>query len=323
MKSVHGVRVAVDCDDPGTRDALARDLAGFGEAAAGEADITLRLERRAGAPARGPWRWRGARWSDRGGERLLDYGGGAGASWDFARERGTVWAPEPDLLHELGYLFLHSRVGAALDRRGLHRVHALGFSWRGKGGLLLLPSGGGKTTLALALAARPEFALLSDDLPLLGADGRLRAFPQRLSLRGPGPFPFASSVLRPFRRRRHGAKTLLDLSAYPGRLADAAPLEWLVVGCPGPGPTFAARCSRARAAAALLDGMVLGRGLPQVLELMAPPPPYRRGAAALARLAWSRWGAARAALARARPLLLRLGARPGDAARALADALSS
>lgn len=325
MTSIHGVRVRVDCEDPVTLDALGRDFAAFDDEPGGEPDIALRLERRPcpGGPLAGrAWSWKGVRWHDAGAIRRLDYGSGAGAQWDFARERGTVWACDPDLLHELGFLFLHSRIGAALDRRGLHRVHALGFSWGGRGGLLLLPSGGGKTTLALALAARPEFALLSDDVPLLGADGMLRAFPQRLSLCGGGPFPFPSAALRPFVRRRHGSKTLLDLSAYPGRLAGTAPLKWLIVGEPGPGPARAARCGRARATAALLDGLILGRGLPQVLELMAPAPPYRHGTAALARLALARLGAARGALARSRLLVLRLGTDPLAAAQALAAALS-
>lgn len=317
---VHGVTLQASSQAPALLAALERD---FGDAAApgGSADVrlTASLASCPLAPIAGGLRWRGCRFADRGPVRRLDYGGGAGGEWDFESEAGRLWAPEPALLHELSWLTLQSRLGAALDARGLHRVHALGFTWRGRGGLLLLPSGGGKTSLALALARRPEFALLSDDIPLLGADGRLRAFRQRLTLRGAVPAGVPAEALRPFPRRRFGSKLALDAGAYPGAWAEAAALDWVVVGAAGGACAAAAPCSWARAAAALASALVVGVGTPQVLELMLPGSLGR--SAALAAVAAARTRAALGALARARRLSLSLGPDVAAAASALTAAL--
>lgn len=319
---VHGVTLAVESREPSLLEGLDRDFAAFRAAApSGRADIRLTA---ALAPCPFPsvtvgLRWRGCRFADRGPVRRLDYGGGTGAEWDFSREAGRLWSPDPALLHELAWLTLHSRLGARLDAGGLHRVHALGFTWRGRGGLVLLPSGGGKTSLGLALAARPEFALLSDDIPLLSADGHLRAFPQRLTLRGRAPAGVPASALRPFPRRRFGTKLALDAADFPGVWGECAPLAWLVVGERGGSAAAAAPCSWARAAGALAAGLVVGAGTPQVLELMLPGTPRRW--AALAGVAAARVMAAGYALSAAKRLTLTMGPDPESAAAALTAAL--
>lgn len=319
---VHGVTLTAASSDGALLEGLRRDFAAFSlDAPPARADVSLALARAVCplAPLRAGWRWRGCRFADQGLLRRTDYGGGTGGEWDLGAESGRLWSPEPDVLHELAWLTLHSRLGAALDARGIHRVHALGFTWRGRGGIVLLPSGGGKTSLALALASRPEFALLSDDIPLLGEDGVLWAFPQRLTLRGPLPEGIAPAAARPFPRRRFGPKLALDAAAYPGAWGRAAPLDWLVVGAPGGARAAAGPCSWGRAAAALASGLVAGVGTPQVLELMYPG--SAGGAAALASTAAARALTAGRALARARRLTLTLGPDVRGAARALVSAL--
>lgn len=319
--SAHGVGVRVD-GDPGVVEELCRDFAGFPAGAAADVRVTLRREAFPRRVRGGLRSWRGCRWSDDGALRTLEYPDGSGAVWDFLREAGTLWSPRREVLHELAYLYIHSRLGARLDARGLHRAHALGFSWDGAGVLVFLPEGGGKTTLALHLAGRPEFALLSDDIPLVeAAGGRLRAFPQRLSVRDALPFSVPPGALRPFPRRRHGEKTLLDLAAYPGRVTGAAPARWVVVATPGPGPASVRPCSPPRLLPALLSGLAAGVGTPQVLELMAPAGLVQT--AVLTKTALSRLAAAGGLLSRARTASFRLGEDPAGAARALADFLDS
>lgn len=319
---VHGVSLTAASEDGALLEGLRRDFAEFAlDAPPARADVSLALTR--GSCPLGPleagWRWRGCRFADEGRVRRTDYGGGTGGVWDLSSESGRLWSPDPDLLHELAWLTLHSRLGAALDARGVHRVHALGFTWRGRGGIVLLPSGGGKTSLALSLASSPEFALLSDDIPLLGADGVLWAFPQRLTLRGLLPEGVPAGAARPFPRRRFGPKLALDASAYPGAWGRAAPLDWVVVGAPGGARAAAAPCSWGRAAAALASALVVGVGTPQVLELMFPG--SLEGASALAATAAARAVTAGRALARARRLTLTLGPDVRGAARALVAAL--
>ena len=101
--------------------------------------------------------WSGRNYAVRaaGGERRVLYRDGAAAVFDFSTHspwaRGRLYCAEPDRLRELGYLAVLSRAGEALDAKGLHRAHALGFEWGGGAGLLFLPSGGGKSELALEL----------------------------------------------------------------------------------------------------------------------------------------------------------------------------
>lgn len=310
MSLVAGASVTLLCPDALVRGELDLDFSAHPGAGPGPV-VELRLEPPPAASARGPWRWGDCRFADAGALRRLGYPGAA-AVYDFARERGTVWSADRDLLRELGYLFAHSRLGWALDRAGLHRVHALGVEREGRAGLVVLPSGGGKTALALELARRPGWRLLGDDHPLLDARrGEVRAFHGRPGLRGAPPAWASAADLAVFRRRRHGAKTLLRLSALDGRLAERGRLCWIAFG--EGGPAALAPLGAAAAAARLALPLVVGVGLPQVFELLWPG------------LRASAWGelaavAARRARAAARASRLargwRLGLGPAPAAAA-------
>src|SRR4051794_1010859 len=81
----------------------------------------------------------------------LDYFGEGLAVYDRKQQQCMVYGTKHDLLHEIAYLFILSTVGQYLDSQRIHRVHALGVTYRERGVLLLLPSGGGKSTMALEL----------------------------------------------------------------------------------------------------------------------------------------------------------------------------
>jgi hypothetical protein len=250
----------------------------------------------------------------------VDYEGRALLEYDLAAEQGDLWCEDEPLAHELAYLAVLSRVGDLLDRQGLHRVHGLGFSFQGRGGLLLLPMNGGKSRLAIELLGRPEFKLLSDDIPLLDRKGRdLLAFPLRLGLRGNDWAGVPERYVRPFPRRRFGIKHLVDVDYFRDRIAASAPLDWVIVGGRTAASPILEPCSKAAAVRTLLSQMVLGVGLPQVLELMLPLPPFAPGFLRLAGVAASRLRTCLAAVRRARCFRMDLGADP----RANADALAA
>jgi hypothetical protein len=80
---------------------------------------------------------------------VLDHIGVAVSVLD-ANEKG-LWIQGEDehVVHDAVYYFLLGRIGQHLDARGLVRLHALGLAGRPGAVALLLPPGGGKTTLAL------------------------------------------------------------------------------------------------------------------------------------------------------------------------------
>ncbi len=316
----HGTRVAAHGDAEALAD-LARDFDWF-RAAPGRADLELELALRRpppGAPARAWPRTPRYRVGDAGTLRTVTYADGSRLAWDFDARRGLAEAERSWRLRELGYLAVLSRVGEELENQGWPRVHALGFVRRGAAGLVLLPSGGGKSVLGLEMLATDGWTLLSDDTPLVARDGRARPFPLRLGFRTDRDLSLVPAALkREFRRLGRETKIVVDLDFFRTRVAAETPVRWLVVGSRRPGSAArAAPCSRVRALAGLFDSLVVGRGVAQLSELMLRPGAARN----LPRLAAARWNAARALVSRARVLTLRIGDEPAAALAALDAAL--
>jgi len=175
---------------------------------------------------------------------------------------------------EIAYLFLQSELGKYLDKLGLHRVHALGIGLaNGRAALILLPSGGGKSTLALELLKRGGVVLLSDDSPLVDRKGNLHPLPLRLSFRASALLPDGWEKI-PFARRKYGNKILIPTASLKaGQL-------------PRPGETFApgffivakrwgvdrepefSPLSYGEALKVFFRDLVIGLGIPQVAEIV-------------------------------------------------------
>ena len=184
-------------------------------------------------------------------------------------EQATLWYTDAERSYEKLYLFILSRVGEALDRRGLHRVHALGFIFRGLGVLVVLPMRGGKSTLALALRGVEGIELISEDIPLIDRQGRLWPFPLRVSLRsGDVPPELAGGEARVLKRDSFEAKTLLPFSALGLDVRrGCTPADCVLFGrwTAEAAPSFH-RLGALRGVGALLKHAVIGLGLPQVVE---------------------------------------------------------
>lgn len=210
-------------------------------------------------------RWR---WIDYHGEALI-----------LRRTRGEsieaeLYCEDPGLAHELAYLFLQSEIGRRLDKGGLHRVHALGVAKGENAGLVLVPSGGGKSTLGIPLLESGKFQLLSDDAPLVDRRGRLAPFPLRLAFTPQTELPAAwENRTVAFSRRKFGAKKLLAVEHLPGscpphsrryeRVRVILGRRWGSLSSPA-----LKRIGRLRAAPSLVRDLVVGLGLPQVAELV-------------------------------------------------------
>ena len=200
----------------------------------------------------------------------IDYFGRALARFERRARRCVVYSSNADLLYEIAYLCVLSIVGQHLDGIGLHRAHALGVSHRGAGVLVLLPSGGGKSTLALELLQQPDVRLLAEDTPLIDRQGRVVPFPLRLGARPNEKSGIPERHVRTIRRMEFDPKTLIDIEYFAARLEDhPVPAKVLLVGERNLGERSAILpTSRTQAFKALTKYMIIGLGVYQGLEFL-------------------------------------------------------
>lgn len=149
---------------------------------------------------------------------------------DYKKDVAEVLSKSLSRLHELVYSLLLSIIGELIEKRGYHRVHALGVSRNGKGGLVIAPMGGGKTTLALELLRRDEFKIISEDTPLIDKNFFLYPFPLRLGVRPETHLNIPTKYLRRFNRCRYGSKILIDIDFFKEKIEkQKVPLSWILV----------------------------------------------------------------------------------------------
>ena len=252
----------------------------------------------------------------------IDYSGRALAIHDRASGHFRVFSRDEDLLYEAAYLFLLSQCGEALDAAHLHRVHALGVSLRGCAALVLLPIGGGKSTLGAHLLEYPDIEFLSDDSPLIDARGSVHAFPLQLGLLPGSEGTVPPDQLRRINRMEFGPKLLVNYKYFEMRVRPEADPGLLFLGR----RSLSAECTIARAShraalRAMVENCVVGMGLFQGMEFV-----FQRGAkeiASKAAVAWSRLRASRRLIRRSDVLHLTLGRNPAANAAAVYAALSA
>jgi hypothetical protein len=201
--------------------------------------------------------------------RYIDYHGRGLGILDEISGNFKLYSRDEDLLYEAAYLFLLSRIGEDLDRRGMHRVHALGVEVNGRAILVLLPMGGGKSTLGLHLLRFPEVRLLSDDSPWIDRDGRVLAFPLRLGLLPGSQDSIPAEYRRKIQRMEFGPKHLVNYSYFADRVSASAEPGIVFIGSRTMQPE--SRIEQAGTLAGLrpmLANCIVGVGLFQGLEFL-------------------------------------------------------
>ncbi len=265
--------------------ALAGDFEFFaGHAQRGKAAYRLRLQCEDRAPA-------AADLPDRVAERVFPtcvlYRDGADYVYEYpgailrvqkgrSQSSATLIGQDHALRREIAYLYLQSEIGRFLDAQGLHRIHALGLGLpSGKAALLLLPSGGGKSTMALEILQSENCVLLSDDSPLIDRKGNVHPFPLRLGFRPQAQLPESwRQNAELFERRQHGPKILVPMKALPRTVIPAPNAVFkpgfLIVGQRhgrNLSPSLE-KMGRHRGALPLFRDLVVGLGIAQVAELV-------------------------------------------------------
>jgi len=237
---------------------------------------------------------------------FIDYSGRGLAIHDRSSGNFRVFSRDLDLLYEAAYLFLLSQCGEALDARGMHRVHALCVSVDDCAALVLLPMGGGKSTLGSQLLSIPEISILSDDSPLIDRKGDVHAFPLRLGLLPGSEGAVPASQLRRINRMEFGPKLLVNYRHFADRVRPTAKPCLVFLGARTLGSACEIRpAGKLAALRAMLSNCVVGLGLFQGMEFV-----FQRGLGAVfgkAGVAWARLRASRRLLARSQTYHLLLG----------------
>src|SRR2546426_652623 len=152
----------------------------------------------------------------------------------------------------------------------LPRLHALGLAGSRGAVAVLLPSGGGKTTLALRALREDGVRLLSEDTPLIDRRGMLHPFPLRIGVNATDAARLPAGSVRELERMEFHPKLLLEVEAFADRIEPSPqPLRHLVIGRRSLGREARLEpVSRPAALGPLLREAVIGVGVYQGMEFV-------------------------------------------------------
>ena len=203
--------------------------------------------------------------------RYIDYHGEALGIYKYKGNVIELYSLDLNLLWELTYLGILSRVGEELDKKGIHRIHALGISINKKAILVILPMGGGKTTLALELLKYDNVKLISDDTPLITRSGKVLPFPIRIGISPAvaSKLSVPSRYLRNFIRSKYGPKVLIDIDYFKDKISEPCAPGVILIGERVSSDTCRIeKISKVCALKPFIINGILGLGLPQLIEYL-------------------------------------------------------
>jgi len=205
-----------------------------------------------------------------GGRTVVDYFGKAVSVLDRSTGELTVTGEDVHLVHEAAYLFLLSRIGEHLDRIGLIRLHSLALSGRSGAIAVMLPSGGGKSTLALRALQDDDARLLAEDTPLVDRHGIVHPFPLRIGINATDAERLPAGSVRRIERMEFHPKLAIDLDVFRDRIdPNPRPLRHIVVGVRSLGrEAKLEELPRRAAVGPMLREAVIGVGVYQGMEFV-------------------------------------------------------
>lgn len=203
--------------------------------------------------------------------KYVDYFGEALTIIDEDTKTISITSSSEERLYELAFLTIHSRAGDLLDLAGFSRVHALAVSYKNTNAVVMLPSKGGKSTLLTHLLENPDIKIIADDMPLVDRHGKILPFPTKISMtERPESGELSKLKWNEFMRAHYPPKWTASLSAIPERL-ETAPEKNPVILIQGirlsHGESLISRATKWQMIAPLFEHMILGIGLPQIIEI--------------------------------------------------------
>jgi len=273
---VYGLRVGVAGDWDDVVADVRRDLAWFEAPGDGPIDLLIQVTRR--PPDYAPYGGLSASFVtprnvvfQDGANTVIDYFGRALLVLERDRASAHVQGEDPAVVREAVGNLVISRVGEHLNAQGLVRLHAIGLSGPAGAVAVVMPSGGGKSTLALRALEDERFRILSEDSPLIDRNGLAHPFPLRIGINPTDaalvPVGYSTRLVE---RLEFHPKLVLDVAQFRERIESAPrPLRHLVIGR----RTLreVARLEplpRRRATGALLREAVVGVGVYQGMEFV-------------------------------------------------------
>ena len=200
--------------------------------------------------------------------RYVDYNKQCLCIYDKKEFSAEVYSLSKDLLYEISYLFIHSRVGELLDLKGFHRIHACAFSYEGYAYVLMLPQGAGKSTFLFDLLKRNDIKLLSDDTPMIDSSAKLYPFPIRIGLCNDIDISsIPKEYIYTFKRKNFGDKKLLAYDYFKNSIENKNLPVKLIYGK----RIFSQKAeikkkNKLVILKELFTNCIIGYGLPQLLE---------------------------------------------------------
>jgi len=190
--------------------------------------------------------------------------------YNFPNETGEIYSEDPRLLYEKCRLTILSRTGEILDRRGIHRIHAVGLSKEGRAIICLLPMEGGKTTIALNVLKNDRDAnLIADDTCYIDYKGFVHPLILRVGVRDTNllegiPSNFITAIDRP----RFGRKYLVNPNYFTKQISKKCKISCILIGK----RSFKTESevhpvSKLKCLIPFLQSGVFGLGLSQIIEL--------------------------------------------------------
>ena len=203
--------------------------------------------------------------------QYLDYFGEALTLRTESDETFQIYSQNYDRLYELAFLTIHSILGQNLEKHGLCRIHAAAISVNHTNAIIMLPSKGGKSTFVKQLLFNEEVRIISDDMPLCSFTGKIFPFPSKLSFDEiPKDGPLSQLIWTEFRRHRHPIKWTASLAQIKDKL-DKNPMEnknILIAGYRlSRGDSILSPVSKIHMIKPILEHMIVGMGLPQIVEI--------------------------------------------------------
>jgi len=215
---------------------------------------------------------------------FIDYFGHGLTIIDHSTNIYRIFSADAHLRHEIVFLTVLSLTGQELDSKSIHRVHGLGLEINHKALLLLMPSGGGKTTLLLELLKNEldsrfrgndkdscPIKLISEDSPLIDRSGNALPFPIRIGVsQSSKPADIPQEHMHLIQRMEFGPKYVIDSAFFKDKLS-TKPVKVQYVFC-------GKRClgnessikplSKYAALKELIINSVIGVGLYQGIEFL-------------------------------------------------------